>query len=111
MTVNELSPQANLYPGIVPARRTAPPDPETSYEPTYWSVAGTVKGTPGPVKVTVLTQNDEVVSTAELTNPGDFSFTISYDHSAVKVEAARKGSPAVTTSCYQGCQPGRLEVP
>ena len=60
--------------------------------------------------VTVLTLEDEVVSTAELTHPGAFSFTISLDHAAVKVEAARRGSPSVTTTCFQGCQPVMLQL-
>ena len=111
LTVNELSPQANLYPGIVPSRRAAPPDNSESYEPSYWSVAGTVDAPAGSVTVTVLTLEDEVVSTAELMQPGEFSFTISYDHSAVKVEASRNGSPPVSASCYQGCQPIFLEIP
>ena len=58
----------------------------------------------------MLTKGDEVISTAQLMQPGEFSFTISYDHSAVKVEASRKGSPAVSASCYQGCQPVFLEM-
>ena len=111
LTVNELSPQANLYPGIVTMRRTAPAESSESYEPTYWSVSGTVKGSAGSVMVTVLTLEDEVVSTAELTHPGEFSFTISLDHEAVKVEASRRGHRPVTSTCFQGCQPVLLELP
>jgi hypothetical protein len=110
LTVNELSPQANLYPGIVTMRRTAPAESSESYEPTYWSVSGTVKASEGSVMVTVLTLEDEVVSTAELTHPGEFSFTISLDHDAVKVEASRRGFPPVSATCFQGCQPVLLEM-
>ncbi len=111
LTVNELSPQANLYPGIVPRARTAPADTTQSYEPEYWSVSGTVKGSPGAVKVTVLTQKGEVVSTAELRQPGDFSFTLSLGLPLVTVRAEQTGHPPVEAHCYQGCQPVMLQLP
>jgi len=110
LTVNELSPQANLYPGAVPPRRTAPANTSKSYEPEYWSVSGTVSGPSGAVKVAVTTLEGEVISTAELRQPGDFSFTMSLGVPAVKVEATTEQGKTVSSVCYQGCLPVMLQI-
>ena len=109
LTVNELSPQANLYPGAATPRRTAPADGGKSFEPEYWSVTGKVKGAPGAVMVRVTTPDGEVISAAELRQPGEFSFTLSLDRAEVKVEA-EQGGHVVSTLCYQGCQPVMLQL-
>ena len=111
LTVNELSPQANLYPGIVPPKRVAPADPTRSYEPVYWSVAGTVRGPPGAVRLTVTTDTGDVVSSAELRQPGDFSFTMSLRVAEVVVRAETADGGVVSATCAQGCDPIELVVP
>ena len=110
LTVNELSPQANLYPGAAVQRRTAPADTTQSYEPEYWSVSGQVAGPGGAVTVTVTTTDDEIISAAELRQPGPFSFTLSLGMPAVKVVATDHRGKEVSTLCYQGCQPVMLQL-
>lgn len=105
LTVNELSPQANLFNNTAPAARRAPAPPGESYEPSYWSVSGEVSGTSGSFTVSVYTAAGDVVSTASFREPGPFSFTISEDVPTVVVEAKRPDGQAVLASCDQGCDP------
>jgi len=111
LTVNELSPQANLYPGAAVQRRTAPADADQSYEPEYWSVSGRVEGPRRAVRVTVTTPEGDVISAAELREPGEFSFTLSLGMPAVKVVATTEMGNTVSSICYQGCQPVVLQLP
>lgn len=105
LTVNELSPQANLYPNALPPSQKAPADTAKSYEPSYWSLAGTVVAPPGALVVTVRTAKGEEISTAELRQPGPFSFTISKSLTLASVTARLADGREAKAECYQGCEP------
>ena len=108
LTVNELSPQANLYPSMVRLTHQAPDDQTRSYEPSYWSVSGKVTGADGPVLISVQTAKGEEISAAELTETHEFSVTVSNSIRLTQVVAKQGDGRTVSVECAHGCEPVTL---
>lgn len=108
LTVNELSPQANLYPDLVSDDQKAPGDTTESYEPSYWRVTGKVVGAEGDVELTVVTAEGDPVRVSKLTAPYTFTVPVSGSITLTRVVATTQDGRRATADCFKDCAPVTL---
>jgi len=103
LTVNELSPQANLYPNAGHQKRASADGQDKPKAEAYWEVAGKVVGAPAKVNITVTTAQGKTLNSVALDGTDSFALKVPVSTTLAKVMASLPNGRSVSADCFQGC--------